>query len=444
MTVAQEIFGPSSALRGTLTPPADKSISHRAALIAAMSEQPVEIKNFLEAADTLATLRAIERVGCEVESRAGANGIDLTVAGVGLRGARNEGGTIDVGNAGTLMRLLPGWLAGQAGKRFKLDGDESVRRRPVDRIVVPLTLMGARLSAHRDRLPPLTIEGAELSGIEYLMPVASAQVKSCLLLAGLLASGSTIVIEETPTRDHTERMLFEAGVPVRIGESRISVSAVEEIQAGPIEVPGDISSAAFWIVAATLIQGSEIQIENVGINPTRTGLLDVLERMGGSVEVEPLSGSGSPDSVEPRGRLTVRAASLRGTVVTPEEVPLLIDELPLVALLGCFADGETVVRGAAELRHKESDRIATVVNGLAGLGARIEATADGFAVDSTGDLAGGTIDAAGDHRIAMLGAIAGLASREGVTVAGVEAATVSYPKFIEDLQRISNKSFQIG
>jgi 3-phosphoshikimate 1-carboxyvinyltransferase len=429
-------FDPGGSLRGSLVPPADKSISHRAAIVAAMAEGETVIDNYLEAEDTLSTLGAIEAVGCEVER----DGAQVRVRGTGLRGARSA--AIDVGNAGTLLRLLPGWLAGQPSGSWTLDGDESIRRRPVDRIAEPLTLMGTEVEARDGRLPPLTIRGSALRGIEYRLPVASAQVKSCVLLAGLLADGPTTVIERRPTRDHTERMLRTAGVPVRtenasssvtirgqLPATRVTVEPVERVRPRRIEVPGDFSSAAFFVVAAMLVTGSEVRLEGVGVNPGRIGLLGILTRMGAAVEVVETAAAGE----EPRATIVARSGPLQGTRVAVGEVPLAIDELPLVALAGCFADGETVVSGARELRHKESDRIATVVDGLSGLGATIEATEDGFAVTGTGGLRGGTLEAAGDHRLAMLGAVAGLASKDGVEVSGFDAAAVSYPGFADDL-----------
>jgi 3-phosphoshikimate 1-carboxyvinyltransferase len=351
----------------------------------------------------------------------------VEIHGVGLRGARAA--AVAVGNAGTLLRLLPGWLAGQEGGEWTLDGDESIRRRPIDRVSEPLRLMGARVECRDGRLPPLVVRGATLHGIRYELPVASAQVKSCVLLAGLLARGETAVVERARSRDHTERMLVEAGAPIESRDGVVTVRAAERLELGRVRVPGDFSSAAFWIVAATLVKGSELKLDSVGVNPTRTGLLRVLERMGAAVEVADRRMVG----MEPVAELVARSAPLQGTVVEPAEVPLLIDELPLVALLGAFAEGATVVTGAAELRHKESDRIATVVEGLRALGADIEARPDGFAVEGTGALRGGVLEAAGDHRLAMLGAVAGLVSREGVEVLGVEAAAVSYPRFFEDL-----------
>ncbi len=420
-------FSPDGPLRGTVVAPPDKSLSHRAALLAAMTDEPVRITGYLDAADTNSTLDAVQALGALVERRADS----LVVRGPGLRAA-GPADVIDVGNAGTLMRLLPGWLAGQEGGRWTLDGDASIRRRPVDRVAAPLGLMGARIQS-RGRFPPFTVTGSPLSGIEYELPVASAQVKSCVLLAGLLASGPTTVVEPKPSRDHTERMLAAAGVRISREGARITVAAQDELELGALHVPGDPSSAAFHAAAAVLVPRSRIVIEGMGANWTRTGFFRILRRMGGVV-VGPLEepGDGVP-AEEPVCELDVCHGPLVGTVVEPEEVPLAIDELPLVALLGCFAEGETVVRGAGELRLKESDRIATVVDGLRGLGARIEATDDGFVVQGTGGLRGGTLESHDDHRLAMLGAVAGLASREGVEVVGMEAAAVSYPGFEADL-----------
>jgi 3-phosphoshikimate 1-carboxyvinyltransferase len=423
-----ERFDPSGSLRGTLRPPADKSISHRAALIAAMGAGETEIEGYLDAADTRSTLAAVEALGAEVEGvRADAIEPWLRVRGVGLRGAGPA--EIDVGNAGTLLRLLPGWLAGQENGSWALDGDDSIRRRPVDRVVEPLRLMGAELSCREDRLPPLRIEGAPLRGIEYRLPVASAQVKSCLLFAGLLAEGETRIVESLPTRDHTERMLRAAGARIEREDETIVVHPAERLTPGRLVVPGDFSSAAFFVVAALLVPGSEVTLTGVGLNPTRTGLLTILERMGADIEVEEEGEEGG----EPIGTVAVRASELRGTEVGGAEVPLAIDELPLVALAACFAEGTTTIRDAAELRRKESDRIATVSEALNALGGRVEATEDGMAIAGTEGLRGGAIDSHGDHRIAMLGATAGLASRQGVEVDGMDAAAVSYPGFEADL-----------
>jgi 3-phosphoshikimate 1-carboxyvinyltransferase len=414
-------FDPSGPLHGRLRPPSDKSISHRAALIAAMGDGETEISGYLDAADTRSTLAAVSYLGAEVRETD-----RLAIRGVGLRNASPC--WLDVGNAGTLLRILPGWLAGQKGE-WELDGDESIRRRPVDRIVAPLRLMGADLAAVEDRLPPLQISGAPLHGITYEMPVASAQVKSCLLFAGLLAEGETRVVEPLPSRDHTERMLAAAGASIERDGNAVVVRPAARLEPGPIAVPADLSSAAFFVVAALLVEGSEVLLEEVNVNPTRTGLLAILERMGATIERENASEVGG----EPVARLRVRSATLRATEVGGAEVPLAIDELPLVALAACFAEGTTTIRDAEELRRKESDRIETVTAALRALGGEVEATEDGMAIEGRGRLRGGTIDSHGDHRIAMLGAVAGLASTEGVEIRGMDAAAVSYPGFVQDL-----------
>jgi 3-phosphoshikimate 1-carboxyvinyltransferase len=424
-------FDPSRPLKGSLKPPPDKSISHRAALLGGMASEPVRIIDYLNAADTRSTLSAVRELGAIVEERNG----EVLIRGCGLRNAQVPDRPIDVGNAGTLMRLLPGWLAFQDGS-FTLDGDESIRQRPVDRIAEPLQRMGARIEARDGRFAPFTVHGAPLEGIEYELPVASAQVKSCVLMAGLVTD-STTVVEPVPARDHTERMLLRAGAPLQrsgadAGPYRTEVRNADELELELVAVPGDLSSAAFLIAAGVLIPGSRLVLENVGVNWTRAGFLRILERMGAIVlgELEPV-GTFGPE--EPVADLDVTGAPIEATTVEPDEVPLAIDELPLVALLGCFAEGETVVRGAQELRVKESDRIASVVEGLRGLGADIEAAPDGFVVRGSGGLRGGILDARGDHRLALLGAVAGLASTDGVEVVGMEAAEVSYPGFASDL-----------
>jgi 3-phosphoshikimate 1-carboxyvinyltransferase len=422
-------FEPAGPLRGSLRPPSDKSISHRAALIAAMGEGETRVEGYLDAADTRSTLAAVAALGARVEGGSEL-GSDLRITGVGLRGAQSA--AIDVGNAGTLLRLLPGWLAGQPGGEWTLDGDDSIRRRPVDRVAGPLGLMGADTSAREDRLPPLVVRGAPLRGIDYEMPIASAQVKSCVLFAGLLAEGETRVREPHPSRDHTERMLAAAGASVEIAEAGVVLRPAERLRPGRIDVPADISSAAFFVVAAALVAGSEVVLEGVGVNPTRTGILTLLGRMGADVEVEPAGEHGG----EPTARLVVRPAPLRGTEVGGAEVPLAIDELPLVALAACFAEGTTTIRDAAELRRKESDRVETVSAALNAVGGRVEPTADGMVVEGTGGLRGGVVHSHGDHRIAMLGAVAGLASAEGVEVEEMDAAAVSYPGFERDLRSL--------
>jgi 3-phosphoshikimate 1-carboxyvinyltransferase len=433
--VTTALFEPGRALRGDYVPPPDKSISHRAALFGAMADEPVIVRNYLDSRDTRSTIDALLKLGAAVDEEPGGT---LLVRGVGLRAPLEAtGGLLDVGNSGTLMRLLPGWLAGQPGGVWTLDGDESIRRRPVDRVAEPLRLMGAHVEVREGRLPPFTVRGADLAGILYRLPVPSAQVKSCVLIAGLLAAGSTTVIEAQQSRDHTERLLRRAHVPLTREEGGlVTVSEVDELELDEIVVPGDPSSAAFVVAAATLVPGSRVVMGNVALNWTRTGFLRIADRMG-AVILGDLEEPGTEADHEPVGELDVASAPLEGTTVEPGEVPLAIDELTLVALLGAFAEGETVVRGAEELRFKESNRIAAVVEGLRGLGADIEETPDGFVVRGNGSpLPGGTIDSRGDHRMAMLGAVAGLASSGGVEVTGMDAAAVSYPGFERDLRSL--------
>jgi 3-phosphoshikimate 1-carboxyvinyltransferase len=428
-------FDPVDSLKGEFTPAPDKSISHRAALFGAMSDMPVTIENYLFAADTISTLNAIRSLGAGVDEQEDG----LVIRGVGLRGALEAtGGNLHVGNAGTLLRLLPGWLAGQGKGMWTLDGDESIRKRPVDRVLEPLAAMGARIEAREGRLAPMTVHGGELQGTDHKLAVASAQVKSCLLIAGILADGQTSITEPARSRDHTERMLKHARVPFEKAGNRVTVRQMDELELEAIVVPGDPSSAAFLVAAACIVPGSRLLVSGVGLNWTRTGFFRIAQRMGavivGDMEAPPEGDEDIPDT-EPVGELDVRAAALEGTVVEGDEVPLAIDELPLVALLGACAEGETIVKGAGELRVKETDRIAGVVDGLSAIGVDIEATDDGFAVRG-GTIKGGTLEARGDHRLAMLGAIAGLASEEGVEVQGMEAAAISYPAFEDDLRRL--------
>lgn len=435
-------FAPTGSLRGTLRPPPDKSISHRAALIGAMCEGPTRISGYLDSADTRSTLAAVAALGAEVREGDAdeRGGLFVEVEGAGLRGARPA--AIDVGNSGTLLRILPGWLAGQEGE-WTLDGDESIRQRPVDRVAAPLRLMGAEAECREERLPPLRVRGSSLRGIDYELPIASAQVKSCVLLAGLLGEGETTVREPHATRDHTERMLAAAGATISREGNAITVLPAERLEAGDVAVPGDFSSAAFFLAGALIVPGSDVRLREVGINRNRIGLLSILSRMGvqmggahegerAEMTVDEIAEPGP----EPIATLQARHCELSGTEVGAEDVPAAIDELTLVALLACFAEGETVVAGASELRRKESDRINVVVHGLAGLGAEIEARPDGFAVKGAGGLRGGRLDARGDHRMAMLGAVAGVASREGVEVEGFDAVSISYPRFERDLRSL--------
>ncbi len=426
------VFRPAGPLTGSLVPPADKSISHRAAIIGAIADGPTLVVNYLDSDDTRSTLSAVAGLGAMVNPEPlNAMPEQFTIEGVGPTGPRSLG-RIDVGNAGTLMRLLPGWLAGCDGGLWRMDGDASIRKRPVDRVAIPLREMGAEIEVTGERFPPIRIDGHRLHGITYELPVASAQVKSCVLLAGLSAEGPTTVIEPVATRDHTEVMLAAAGADIERSPGRVTINPGAQLELDEVEVPADISSAAFFIVAASIVEGSRVVIDRCGVNPTRTGIIDILRRMGADIEVEPLSdGKG-----EPIARITITAAPLTGTRIEGAEIPLAIDELPIIALAACFAEGETVIADAEELKAKESDRIAVVVGALAGFGANIEARDDGMRVIGTGGLRGGSVDSHGDHRIAMLGAIAGIASQEGVTVDGMDAAAVSYPNFQQDLARL--------
>ena len=431
MSAAGARFRPAGAISGELSVPGDKSISHRAVMVASLCDGPVTVHGFGASADTLATVSTMRGLGVKIER---ADDDVLRVHGVGLRGLQEPEGRIDVENAGTLMRLLPGILAGQLGE-FVLDGDASIRRRPMGRIAGPLAEMGVALET-TDGCPPVRMHvTGEVSPVTYRLPVASAQVKSCVLLAGLFAErGMTVVEEPVPTRDHTERMLREAGVPVDRKPGRVAVSPVTRLDLDEVRVPGDFSSAAPFIVAATVVQGSGLTLRGIGINPTRTGLLTVLERMGARVGLFNRRLAGA----EPVADIEVRPAELVATDVEPELVPALIDELPRVALLACFARGETTIRGAGELRVKESDRIATVVAALNAVGGHAEALEDGFRIRGVpARLRGGNVDAAGDHRVAMLGAIAGVCSQQGVDVHGSDALGVSFPDFPERLAGVT-------
>jgi 3-phosphoshikimate 1-carboxyvinyltransferase len=420
---------PAAAIHGHLAVPGDKSISHRAVLLGAIGDGETRIGGFGRSADTEATIAAVRALGVEVYE-SGAE--TLRVFGVGLRGLKPPRAPIDCGNAGTLVRLLPGILAGQEGS-FGLTGDESLRSRPMERIAEPLRLMGATVET-TDGRAPLTIRGGPLAPITYALPVASAQVKSAVLLAGLYAEGGDTTVEEPlPTRDHTENLLAQAGVPVRRRPAGVTVSPVERLHLGDVDVPGDFSAAAPLLVAATLLSGSELTVHGLNLNPRRTGLLDVLERMGANITVFNRRRIGG----ELAGDLDVRPAQLVGTTIGEREVPLLVDELPLFALLAVHARGDSVLRGAAELRAKESDRIEAVVDGLRRLGAHIRATEDGFKVRGVpARLRGGSVDSRGDHRIAILAAVAGLGSREGVEIEGAESAAVSFPGFYDLLDSL--------
>jgi 3-phosphoshikimate 1-carboxyvinyltransferase len=423
---------PAAALVGDIAVPAVKGICQRGALLAAIADGESELRNFGHAADTDTALAAVEALGAEVsEPEPGT----VRIAGRGLRGLVQPDAPIDCGNAGTVLRLLSGILAGQDGRWFELVGDESLSSRPV-RVDEPLRQMGARVETNDGR-PPVAIEGARLQPIRYELPVASAQLKSAVLLAGLMAEeGPTTVVEQTPSRDHTERLLRLLGLRLTRAGAEIRVWPAERIPPLSLEIPGDFSSAAPFIVAATLLSGSNLRIHDVDVNPTRTGLLDVLGRMGGRIAVfNRRSANG-----EPVADLEVRSAPLLATEIEADEVPRLVDELPLFALLASQARGESVVKGAQELRVKETDRIETVTNSLRPLGVRIVASDDGFRVRGVPTRPrGGAMASSGDHRLAMLGAVAGAVSKQGVEIEDAEAVAVSFPGFFELLESVTQR-----
>jgi 3-phosphoshikimate 1-carboxyvinyltransferase len=416
---------PAVALEGHFAVPGDKSISHRSLLLGAISEGTTVVRGFGRSGDTESTLAAVRALGVQVDE----DGDELLVHGVGLRGLAP--GEIDCRNAGTLARLIVGLLAFQEGA-FTLTGDASLSARPMERIAEPLRLMGAQIETTDGHLP-LTVTGAPLHAIDYELPVASAQVKSAVLLAGLGAVGRTTVIEPAPTRDHTELMLRAAGASVTVRPNSVSVDPVTQIRVGAVDIPGDFSSAAPFIAAASLVPESRLEIHGVNLNPRRTGLLDVLERMGARVGIVSRSRLGS----EPVGDLEVRSGELTATTIRRAEVPLLVDELPLFGLLAAGSRGRSWVYGASELRLKETDRIEAVVDALRAIGARAEAHEDGFSVTGVPTRPrGGRVDARGDHRIAMLGAVAGLWSRDGVEILGADSAAISFPGFFQLLDQI--------
>jgi 3-phosphoshikimate 1-carboxyvinyltransferase len=420
---------PAASLEGHFAVPGDKSVSHRALLFGAISDGETHVRGWGRSGDTESTLGAVRALGAEVEEL---GPDELIVHGVGLRGL--QAAAIECNNAGTLARLIVGLLAFQDGT-FTLTGDESLSARPMERVAEPLRRMGAQVETTEGHLP-LTITGGPLEAIDYELPVASAQIKSAVLLAGLGANGRTTVIEPQPTRDHTELMLRAAGVTVTTRPQSVSIDPPERLSLGSVDVPGDFSSAAPFIVAATLIPESRITIHDVNLNPRRTGLLDVLERMGGRVGILTRRKIGA----EQVGDIEIRSAELTATTIKSDEVPLLVDELPLFGLLAAHAHGESWVYGAGELRHKETDRIEALVDALRAIGVRAKAHDEGFSVTGVPSRPkGGKVDSRGDHRIAMLGAVAGLSSREGVEVLDAESVGVSFPGFYDLLEQITRR-----
>ena len=414
---------PASRVAGRVRVPGDKSVSHRSIMLGGIAEGPTEVSGFLASADCLATLEAFRAMGVTVDQH---SPVMLTVHGRGLHGLAKPRQVLDMGNAGTAIRLSMGLLAGQ---RFEtvMTGDASLRSRPMERVAKPLRMMGAQIQT-TDGKPPVTISPAQrLQGIEYELPMASAQVKSAILLASLYAEGTTTVTEPAPTRDHTERMLRGFGVKVEAGAGRVRLAGGQKLHGGRIEVPGDISSAAFFLVAGCLAGADGFVVENVGINPTRTGVIEILRLMGADLRVHPRPSQGG----EPVADIEVRHSTLKGIAVPEELVPLAIDELPVLFIAAAAAEGETTFSGAAELRVKESDRLAVMAEGLARCGVPHELAPDGIRIEGGHRFKGAEIDSHGDHRIAMSFAVASLLADGELMIRDTENVGTSFPGFVE-------------
>lgn len=423
------IIRPAQTVQGEVRVPGDKSISHRALILGALANGHVTIRNLASSADCLSTLRCLRALGVAIEDA----GDETVVVGQGLDGLREPGNVLDAGNSGTTMRLLAGVLAGQSFYSV-ITGDDSLRRRPMARIAEPLRKMGATvLGRDEGRFPPLTIRGGRLKSVDYTLPVASAQVKSALLLASLFAEGETVVREPALSRDHTERMLRAMGVALSQEGTSVRVQGGQSLRAVALDVPGDLSSAAFFLVAAAIVPDSHLVICDVGVNPTRTGALDVLQRMGARLTVANQRESGG----EPVADIVVSASRLHGTVIEGDIIPRLIDELPILAVAATQAEGETTVRDAEELRVKETDRLAAIVTELSRMGADIRATADGFVIRGPTRLHGALCHSYGDHRMAMALAVAGLVASGETIIDDTSCVEVSFPGFMEVLKSVA-------
>jgi cyclohexadieny/prephenate dehydrogenase / 3-phosphoshikimate 1-carboxyvinyltransferase len=423
--MAKYLAGPGGVAAGELLVPGDKSISHRALMLGGIANGVTDITGFLAGEDCLATLRALQSLGVRIERPQDQH---VIVHGVGLNGLRGASTPLDMGNAGTAMRLSMGLLAPQ-GFNSTLIGDESLMRRPMERVAAPLRLMGANIQTHNGR-PPVEIRGnTQMRGIDYALPVASAQVKSAVLLAGLQASGVTRVTEPAPTRDHTERMLRAFGVNVLQQGATASIEGGQTLRGTPITVPADFSSAAFFLVAGCLAAEKPLLLRNVGVNPTRTGLLELLLQMGADIKVHTHPASRS--DAEPIADIEVRKSRLKGINVAEELVPLSIDEFPVFFIAAACAEGETLVRGAEELRVKETDRLAAMADGLTALGVENTLHPDGLWIRGGDGFSGGTVDSRGDHRIAMAFAVASLRARDPVEILDVANVATSFPGFVE-------------
>ena len=420
----QQEIRPAAALSGAIALPGDKSISHRYAMIAALAEGPTRIRNYSTGADCHSTLGCLQALGIEIEEQ----GTEVRVAGKGLEGLRQPADCLDAGNSGSTIRMLSGILAAQPFVT-RIGGDESLSRRPMRRIMTPLAEMGARIAARDGQFPPLEIHGGALRPIEYTLPVPSAQVKTCVLFAGLFAEGTTSVIEPVRSRDHTEIALREFGAEVRVERLKISLIGRPQLTGRELMVPSDLSSAAFFIAAALLVPGSRLSILGVGLNPTRSALLDFLVGMGASIRVPNLESGGG----ELIGDLVVEHSELRGGVISGGLTAALIDEIPVLAVLGAATEEGLTVRDAAELRVKETDRIRTVVDNLRRMGVDAEELSDGLVVPGRQTFRAARFDSFGDHRIAMAFAVAALRSDGVSVIEGAEAASVSFPEFWDTL-----------
>ncbi|MFB1011385.1 MAG: bifunctional prephenate dehydrogenase/3-phosphoshikimate 1-carboxyvinyltransferase [Thiopseudomonas sp.] len=428
---------PGGSANGTIRVPGDKSISHRTIMLGSLAIGTTEVDGFLEGEDALATIQAFRDMGVVIEGPVEGR---VVIHGVGLHGLQPPPGPIYVGNSGTTMRLLSGILAGQAFDTT-LTGDASLSKRPMNRVAKPLREMGAVIETGPEGRPPLTIRGGnKLTGMHYDMPMASAQVKSCLLLAGLYASGSTSVSEPAPTRDHSERMLQGFGYPVEVHGSVVKLESGHELSATRIEVPADISSAAFFLVAASIAENADVTLEHVGINPTRTGVIDILKLMGADISIERVRVVGG----EPVADLRVRSAPLKGIEIPEELVPLAIDEFPVLFIAAACAEGRTILRGAEELRVKECDRIEVMADGLRTLGVQVETLPDGIIIDG-GPMGGGEVWAHGDHRIAMSFSVASLRAAQPIRIHGSQHVATSFPNFLQLCARLGMRvSAEVG
>ena len=421
-------FNKINYLKGKISVPGDKSISHRSVMFGSIARGKTDITGFLQGADCLSTISCFRAMGVPIEN----DGDRVTVMGQGLYGLKAPDKILDVGNSGTTTRLISGILAGQSFSSV-LTGDASICKRPMGRIIKPLTEMGACILSHEDSgCAPLTIKPGHLKGINYASPVASAQVKSCILLAGLYAEGKTSVTEPALSRNHTELMLRAFGADVISDGLTASITAPGELYGQEIKVPGDISSAAYFIAAGLIVPGSEIIIENVGINPTRDGIIKVARAMGGSITLLNERTAGG----EPVADLLVKSSALHGTTIEGDIIPTLIDEIPVIAVMAAYAEGTTIIRNAAELKVKESDRIMTMTENLKNLGGRVTPTEDGMIIEGTGKLNGGRVESYLDHRIAMSFAVASLAAQGPVDINNAECVNISYPGFYSDLKSI--------